>query len=157
MRIPINLNDYHEPTTAPIGKYDLIIASCEEELSKNKSKPQFRCSIGFEGHPEYQNILHFVSIPSEKDEPDTAAFKALMLKRFLVLFKQPLPTDGFDTTQLAMQLTGARGNCAVSLEHEKDEAGNDKDGGRVFNRLDVPRLKDEPSKGAVSAAQPPKR
>ena len=156
MRIPINLGDYHEPTTAPIGKYYLLIASSEEAKTK-AGKPQFVFSIGFEGHPEYQNIRHYLGIPSDLDESGALDFKALQLKRFLVAFGQPIPKDGFDTEQLAMQLAGAKAKLEVGIEKEKDADGNEKPDGRVFNRLVVPRLREEgAAQGRVSPA-PPKR
>lgn len=155
MRIPINLNDYHEPTTAPIGKYELIIASAEEVETKQAKKPQFRISLGFVGHPEYQNLTNYVGIPGEKDEPNAMAFKALLMKRFLALFKIPVPTNGIDTEQLAMQMIGATATAEVAIENEKDESGNDKPDGRQFNRLLVPRLREEAIVGGHRAPPPP--
>ena len=157
MRIPINLSDYHEPTTAPIAKYDLIIASCEETKTK-AGKPQFRLSIGFEGHPEFQNAGHYLGIPSDQDEPDTVTFKALSLKRFITAFGLPLPKDGIDTEQLSMALVGARARLDVGIEKEKDADGQEKPDGRVFNRLVIPRLREESSAGPGRVAPaPPKR
>lgn len=151
MRIPINLADYKEPTIAPAGKYDIIVATCEEGPSKG-GKPQFRMSIGFEGHPEFQNMTHFLSIPGDKDTPDQLATKALMYKRFLSLLKLPIDPTGIDTEKDAMRFIGAKANVEVYIENEKDEAGNDKVDGRQFNRIFVPRMKNEP---ASTAARPP--
>ena len=158
MRIPINLNDYKEPTTAPIGKYDILIASCDEAKTRAAGKPQFVLSIGFEGHPEFQNMRHYLGIPSDMDDADAMGFKALGLRRFLTLFGQPVPKDGLDTEQLAMQLVGARAKADVILEKETDSQGNEKPDGRVFNRLVVPRLRDESqAAGARVSPTPPKR
>ena len=154
MKIPINLGDYHEPTTAPAAKYSLLIAACEETKTKEKGKPQFRISIGFDGHPEFQNITHFVGIPGEGDEPKVLEFKALLLKRFLAAFSIPFGKDGIDTEQLCMQMVGARAELEVGMD---EPAPN----GNVYNRLVIPRLREEGQAGVVGgkakAAPPPKR
>lgn len=154
MKIPINLGDYHEPTTAPKAKYALIISACEETKTKEKGKPQFRISIGFEGHPEFQNVTHFVGIPGDGDEPNALAFKALLLRRFLAAFKIPEDKSGIDTEQLCMQLVGARAELEVDLD---EPAAN----GNVYNRLVVPRLVGEAQAGVAGAKKaappPPKR
>ena len=154
MHIPINLNDYKEATIAPIGKYEFVITACEETRTKEKGKPQFRISLGFVGKPEFQNLTHFVGIPSDLDEPDAASFKGLLLKRFVTLFKLPVSKDGFDTEKLAMEMVGATANADVTLSEPDPSSGN------VYNRLMVPRVKDEPAGGAPTtrtAPPPPKR
>lgn len=159
MRIPINLNDYHEPTIAPVGKYNLIIAGVEQVETAKAKKPQYRISIGFEEFPQHQNITHYIGIPGEKDEPGAMAFKALLLKRFLALFRIPIPTNGIDTEALGMQMVGAKASAAVELDKERDEFGVEKPEGRVFNRLVVPRLREEASVsgGEKQPKTPPKR
>jgi hypothetical protein len=152
MRIPINLNDYHEPTTAPAGqKYNLVIAAAEETRTKTSGKPQFRVSIGFKDHPDYQNLTHFVGIPADGDEPDAMRFKALLLKRFLGLFKVPVTGSEIDTEAIALALPGAETNAEVSLSEPTDD-------GTVYNRLVVPRLKEEAGAavGGRKAPPPPK-
>lgn len=143
MLIPINLNDAVEPKPVPIGRYDLVISNCEETLTKEKQKPQFRVSIGIEGHDDAPNITHFVGIPSEEDEPNALRFKALLLRRFLTLFKLPIPGE-INTEQLAMEMVGARANAEVNLDVEVDPVTKQpKPDGAVYNRLVVPRLKGE--------------
>ena len=159
MLIPINLNDIQEPKPVPVGRYDLVIASCEEAVSKN-GKPQFQVSIGIEGHDDAPNVRHYISLPNEGDEPNALQFKALLLKRFLTLFKQPIPTNGIDTEKLALSLVGARANAELSLDKEKDSDGNEKPDGNVYNRLVVPRMRGEGAAGAPGgrvAPPPPKR
>ncbi len=92
MLIPLNLDDVVEPKPVPAGSYDLVITNCEETVTKEKKKPQFRISIGIEGHDDSPHITHFVGIPGEGDEPSAMQFKALLLKRFLTIFK--VPFDG---------------------------------------------------------------
>jgi hypothetical protein len=67
----------------------------------------------------------------------------LLLKRFLALFNIGYDSAGIDTEKLCMEMVGATANAAVSLS-EPDDNGN------VYNRLIVPRMRDE-------AAQVPSR
>ena len=157
MLIPINLNDAQEPKPVAIGRYDLVISNCEETLTKEKQKPQFRVSIGIEGHDDAPNITHFVGIPSDDDEPNALRFKSLLLKRFLTLFKLPIPTE-IDTEQLAMEMVGARANAEVGLDVEIDPATKQpKPDGAVYNRLVVPRLRGEATGGKQAVAAGRKR
>lgn len=152
MLIPLNLNEVQEPKPVPIGRYDLVITNCEETLTKEKQKPQFRVSIGIEGHDEAPNITHFVGIPSEEDEPNALRFKSLLLKRFLTLFKIPISPE-INTEQLAMEMVGSRCSAEVNLEVEIDPlTQKPKPDGAVYNRLVVPRLRGEGTATAKQAA-----
>lgn len=155
--IPVKLDDIVETKPVPVGKYPLLIAACEEVVSK-KGKPQFDISIGIEGHEDAANIRHFISLPAEGDEARAFRFKALMLKRFCALFGQPLKGNEIDTTAISMALPGQRATADVTLDKEVDSDGNEKVDGRVFNRLVVPQLSEEAaSKGGRVAPPPPKR
>ncbi len=81
-------------------------------------------------------MTQFISLPHEEDEPKSANFKLLLLKRFLVLFNIPVPRDGIDTDRLAMEMVGATANAEVNLS-DPDDNGN------VYNRLVVPRIREE--------------
>ena len=152
MIIPLNLNEVQEPKPVSLGRYELQITGCEEGKSREKQKPQFRVSIAIEGHDDAPNITHFISIPSEDDEPGALQFKAILLKRFLTLFKIPFNGESLDTEQLAMEMVGARANAEVGLDKEKDSQGNEKPDGNVYNRLVVPRMKGE-AQGTKATAQ----
>lgn len=144
--IPINLNEIPESRPVPNGKYDLTITAAEYEMSKSKGKPQYRCSIGVDGHDNAPNVTHWVSIPAEDDEPKSAQFKGLLLHRFLELFSIQVDPKGFDTEKLVMELIGAKASGELVI----DETGE-------YNRLVVPKLKAEPVAGGRGAPKPPKR
>lgn len=152
--IKLNLDDVQEMRPAAVGRYPLTIVSCEEVTSK-KGKPQYDVSIAIDGRDDVPNIRHFISLPASGDEEKTLKFKVLMLKRFCALFGKPISGNSLDTTKVAMNLVGAKAMAEIGLDKETDSDGNEKPGGRVYNRLVVPYLNDE---SAVSTrATPPKR
>jgi hypothetical protein len=155
--IPINVNDAKEPKPVPVSKYDLTILNCEPALSRNK-KPQLIATIGIDGYDEAPPVMHYISLPAEGDEPDKMKYKVLMLKRFITLFGVSVANDGFDPEKLGMELAGKRARAELTLETEKDGDGNEKADARTFNRLQVPRLKDEGTSGqaAKGTGKPPK-
>lgn len=153
--IPVELDTIKEMRPVAIGKYALQVASCEEVLSK-KGKPQFDMSISIEGHDDAPNIRNFVSLPTEGDEPKAFKYKVLMLKRLCHLFGLPLQGSSIDTTAICLALPGRRATAEVGLDKETDSDGNEKVGGRTFNRLVVPFLSEEGQPGGRVAPQPPK-
>ena len=147
MLIPVDVGAAQESKPVPNGVYELQITECQDTKSQ-AGKPMFSISIAFEGHPDAPNMRHFVSLPVPGEEASKTQYKALMLKRFLTLFGQPIPNQ-IDTEKLSMSLVGARAKAEVTLSEPDAETGN------VYNRLTVPRLRDE---GAVAAVpKPPKR
>lgn len=157
--IPVNLNEAKEPRPVGLGKYPLTIIACEEAKSKNQ-KDQYVVTLGIDGHDDAPPVKHYVSLPMVGDEATAATYKALLLKRFTDLFGVKVGNEGFDTTQLAMELVGRHATVELTMETEKDAEGNEKENARVFNRLQVPRLKDEGNSGAAAgrvAPMPPKR
>lgn len=149
--IPVNLDDAVEPKPVPNGRYQLQITGAEVTETGSQSKrpgsPQFRVSIGFVGDVNAPNITHFISLPHEDDEAKTANFKALNLKRFLHLFRVPYSSQGIDLHKMAMDMVGATAEAEVTQDTPDDK-------GNVYNRLVVPRLKDEASDGRGA---PPRR
>lgn len=145
--IPVNLDDAVEQKPAPSGEYNLQITACSEVKtgpnSKHPGSPQFKVTIGFPDEPNTPNLSQFISLPSEHDDRDQALFKMLLLKRFLALFNVSYDSAGIDTEKLAMEMVGATANAAVTLTEPNDD-------GNVYNRLVVPRMRDE-------AAQVPSR
>ncbi len=139
--IPVNFDDAVEPKPASAGRYNLQITACEVAKTGPNSKvpgsPQFKVSIAFQDEPNTPNITHFISLPNEQDEASSANFKALLLKRFLTLFKVPFDSTGIDTEKMAMDMVGATASAEVTLT-EPDDNGN------VYNRLSVPRIPNEP-------------
>lgn len=152
--IPVKLDDIVETKPKPVGRYDLIVESCEEVESKN-GKPQYDMSIAFDGDSESMPIRHFHSLPAANDEAPKFKFKVLMLKRLCHMFGIKLSGDEIDTGKIAMALVGKRANAEVGLDKETDAQGNEKPGGRVFNRLVIPTLPDEGGAGQRKAPPPP--
>lgn len=135
--LDINLDNVEEPKAAAAGFYHLQITQCEVaktgEKSKNPGSPQFKVSLAFTDEPNVPNITHYVSLPAPGDEPKSANFKALMLKRFLEQFNIPYQSGGIDLEMMAMEMVGRGANAEVELS-EPDSNGN------VYNRLKVQRL-----------------
>src|SRR5258708_26787983 len=100
MRIPINLAAIEESKPVANAKYNLTITDVEEGKSGEKSKkpgtPQLIVSIGIDGHENSPNVRHYISLINEDDEARAANYKALLLKRFLVLFRIPFDEVDFD-------------------------------------------------------------
>ena len=93
--ININLDDAQESKPVPLGRYDVVIDSCEEvPTKKDPSKTQFKMVLKIEGHDDAAPIFHYLGIPTEKD------FKLLLFKRFLKAFKVGYSPEGFDPETL---------------------------------------------------------
>jgi len=138
--IPVNFDDAQESKPASSGIYNLQITEAKEVQTGPNSKfpgsPQLRISLGFTDEPNTPNVTHFISLPHAEDEQKSANYKALLLKRFLVHFNIPFDHSGIDTEQVCMHAIGASANTEVKLD-EPDANGN------VYNRLVLPRLRDE--------------
>lgn len=149
MLIPIDVGAVQESKPVPNGPYNLQIVECLDTKSQ-KGAPQFSVSIAIEGHDDAPNLRHFISLPNADggDDAGKQQFKVLLLKRFLTLFKLPIPS-AIDTEKLAMSMTGATARAELTLS-EPDDNGN------VYNRLVVPRLRDEAT-GKQGVPPPPKR
>lgn len=140
--IAINFDDIQEAQPVSGGRYDLTIVEAKVAQTGPQSKvpgsPQYRVSIALPLEYNAPNITHFVSLPAGPDD-DNADFKALLLKRFLTLFRVPHDNNGIDVERLAMEMVGCTANAEVKLD-EPDANGN------VYNRLVVPRLPVEGSR-----------
>lgn len=151
--IPLNLNDAVEQRPVPTGRYDLTIASCEEGITREKKTPQFVVQLSIDGEDKAPFINHYIGIPTPGEDAKKMEFKMLLLKRFCAQFGLKISADGFDTTQMAMEMVGAHCSKAEVTLAEPDEKGN------VYNRLVTPRLKDEGNSGQAAgrvAPKPPK-
>ena len=143
--VPLDLGSVQESKPVPAGRYDLVIATAEEARTKEGGRPQIKVSIGVVGHDGAPNVSHYISLPAPGDDPNKASFKALLLKRFLTLFSIPHDAQGFDLDDFV----GASASGELTLS-EPDDNGN------VYNRLQVPRIRDEGGDNAARRA-PPKR
>lgn len=146
-KIAINLNDVAESKPVPAGRYGLTIASAEA-MKSQKGADMLKVSIGIDGHDTAPNISHFISFPSGDDDAGKANFKALMCKRFLVAFGIPGDAEGFDTDDFP----GSTADLELGLSEPNDT-------GDVYNRLVLPKLKDEGANvpSTKGRASPPKR
>lgn len=141
--IPVNLDEVQETTTAPIGRYNLVVTGCDDTVtgpnSNRPGSPIFKVTLGFQDNPEYQNILMFLSLPNEEDEPRSSQFKMLQLRRFLEVFGVPYDSAGIDTEKMAMDIIGRSANLEVNL-------GKPNANGDVYNEVRLPKLRNESEK-----------
>jgi hypothetical protein len=138
--IPVNFDDAQEPKPAAAGQYMLQIVKAEVAetgpQSKHPGSPQLKISIGFVDEPNTPNIMQFISLPNEHDDANSASYKALLLKRFLVHFKIPFDSAGIDTEKVCMEAIGCKASTEVSLDTPTES-------GDVYNRIKIPKLRDE--------------
>lgn len=148
--IPVNFDDVKEPQPVPSGRYNLQITAAEVAQSGAQSKrpgsPQFKVTIGLPEDLNAPNITQFISLPHEEDEKKSADYKALLLKRFLVLFNVPFDNSGVDPEKMAMEMVGCTATAEVKLD-DPDDKGN------VYNRLVVPRISTEASSPRAAAGR----
>lgn len=145
-KIVVNLTDpsVAEPKPVPNALYDLEIVSAES-VSSQKGQPQVEVHLGIKGHEDAPIVRHYISLPSEGDDADKKRNKLLFAKRFCHLFNIPYDETGFDTDDFV----GSKARCELTTEERN---------GATYNRLNLPRLKDESGLGASkSVAKPPKR
>lgn len=143
--IPMNLDEVQEQKPAPKGTYELMITAAQAtesgERSKNPGSPLLKVTLGFvDQEINAPVITHYLSLPFEGDE--NASFKALMLKRFLGAFGAGYSSEGIDVDNLAIELVGHTANLEVDLTEPNDN-------GDVYNRIKVPRLRDEPARAGA--------
>lgn len=149
--IAVNLDETVEQKAAPKGSYELTITGAIEtasgENSKHPGAPMIKATLGFTD-PEVNSptITHFITLPYEGD--DKASFKLLMLKRFLGAFDIPYDKGGIDVEAICFEMIGKTATLEVDLT-EPNENGD------MFNRIKVPRLRDEPITGGKG--KPPGR
>lgn len=128
--LPGNPDDVAEPQVAPEAEYPLVIAHAEF-YTNDKGNNLIKCTIGFEGHPEYQNMGYWVQIPNEDDDADRVNKKLLGIKRFFALFNIPHEGNSFNVEDFF----GCTATAKVG-QTEPDDNGN------VYNELYVPRVKE---------------
>jgi hypothetical protein len=145
MFIPVNLGEAKERKPVVNGKYDVTIQEVDTESRTKEGKPQIIVSLSIGGHEmDAPNVRYFMGIPSDKDNADQRGFKILNAARFMQAFGFD-SKDGIDTDALLGK--------SATLELVKSEPD---DQGRVFNRINLPYLRDENAPKA-GVAKPPKR
>lgn len=131
----INLNEVEEPKPAPAGRYELQITGCQisetGEKSKHPGTPMYKVSLQFvDLSLNAPGFFHYIVLPTEDDE---TGYAALNLRRFLEAFSIPIPTDGVDVENLAVEMSGHSANIDVQLTEPNDE-------GDVYNKIRLPKL-----------------
>lgn len=139
--IPVNLDDVKEPKPAPEGRYRVQITGAKvtkaSENSKHPGHPQLQVTVGLPDEDSVPTFSHYISFPHPDDEPNSANFKMLLLKRFLHAFDLPYDPKGIDTEKLCMEMVGRSTEMAVTQQ------ASNKDPSAMFNALVLPRLPDE--------------
>lgn len=130
--INLDLGNVKESKSVPAGRYRLQIANFEETESREKKTPQLKFTINIEGHEDAMPVNHYIPLPAKGDEQKSASFKALLLKRFLVLFNIPHDDTGFNPDDAI----GASADAELQL-------GEPNASGDTYNSLVVPKLKSE--------------
>jgi len=133
--ININLNNVEEPKPAPAGKYELQVTGCAisetSERSKRPGNPMYKVSLQFTDLSlNAPGFVHYIVLPTESDENEYAA---LNLRRFLEAFSIPVPSEGLDIEQLAMEMCGHTANVEVQLTEPNDS-------GDIYNKIRLPKL-----------------
>lgn len=146
--IPMNLDDAVEQKPAPKGKYELQITGATVTETGEKSKcpgaPMLKITLGFTDQEVNAPVItHYITIPYEGDE--NTDFKLLMLKRFLIAFQIPYNREGFDLDDLAQSMIGQIATLDVGLSEPNED-------GAIYNRLQVPRIRDEQATKAGSGS-----
>ena len=122
------MDEAQEPELAPEGQYDLRITHAEDYIN-DKGTPLVRCSIAFDGKPEYQNMNYWVILPKGEDQEQDQK-RIINVKRFLTMFGVPFE-NGFEIEDLF----GATADKANVSQSDADEEGN------IYNELRISRLK----------------
>ena len=136
--INLDLGNVKESKSVPAGRYRLTIANFEETESREKKTPQLKFTINIEGHEDAMPVNHYIPLPTKGDDAKAAGFKALLLKRFLVLFNIPHDDTGFNPDDTI----GASADAELQL-------GEPNASGDTYNSLVVPKLKTEGDSGAT--------
>ena len=138
----INLNDVAEPKPLEKGKYEVQITDARMNVNTANGKESIRLTLGFPDHPDAPTFNQFVALPTEDD--DKAAFKMLMLKRFLTAFNIPFSADGIDTDMVCQQALGQTAVVEIGLTKPTDERPE------VYNTMILPKLPAEGSEASHS-------
>lgn len=150
MYIAMNIDDAKEQKPAPKGAYELQVTGAQVMEtgpgSKHPGAPMIKVTLGFTDlEVNAPVITHFITLPYEGDE--NAAFKVLMLRRFLVAFGVPYSSEGIDVDDISYNVIGKTAKLEVTLTEPNDN-------GDVFNRVIIPRIRDEVAGGK---GRPPAR
>jgi len=139
MFINMNLSNVAEPKPVSPGRYNLTIS----DAKFREVKRDIEVSLGIDGHLDAPNIRHFISLPKSDDDAGKVSFKQLMLKRFLVQFNIPFnDSEGFNIEDFNGQQAAAQLNLS-----EPDDSGT------VYNRMQLDKLANEPTKAPVAKAR----
>ena len=121
------IEEAHEPKVAPEGEYNLCIVNAK--MNEKDGKVNVMTILEIEGEPDFGNVFHYISIPTEDDDEDKTKAKMLFAKRFFVQFGIDVD-DGVELDQFV-------GSRAVGKLTQDEYEGN------IKNVLQVNRLPNE--------------
>lgn len=135
--IQMNLGeDVKEKQAAPEANYPLQISNVSDKPA-NSGSAMLTLTIGFPQEEDYKSFKHYITLPTEGDDPETMSQKSLGCKRFLEYAKVPYDADGFDQEALYGYMFD--GDVGIELV-EEDRNGDPLDTPYEVNKLKVPFL-----------------
>lgn len=129
--VPIRLDDVQEGENVKEGEYEVQIVKAELGESK-KGNSMVTVMLRIIGEANANPINHWLVPPKSGDPEDQQRFRKLDIKRFCAAFDIPHEDGGFDTDDFP----GKTAFVTVTAEENKDD-------GKVYNRLRLPRLPKE--------------
>src|SRR6185437_1130137 len=151
------MNEAVEAEVVPEGEYH--IRNHEAEMATSKKGSQMIKVLSVIESPDYPNaapIMTYLALPGDDDEPKSAAFKLLQLRRFCECFEIPFEENGFDTDDIA----GSEGDCLVKQETFQpllpDGSPDTSKEPFTSNKLALPRLRTEPEEEEEEKPAPKK-
>lgn len=126
--VPIRLDDVQEGEAVKEGEYEVQIVKAELGESK-KGNSMVTVMLRVLGEAAANPINHWLVPPKASDPEDQQRFRKLDIARFCHAFGIPTEGGGFDTDDFA----GRTAYVTVTAEENKDD-------GKVYNRLRLPRL-----------------
>lgn len=113
------VDDVREPQIAPEGRYSLIVESAQVRKNENSGKTNVLVALGFDGEPDFANILHNLALPHEDDTSEGRKFKLLQIKRFGHQFG--ITVDGGINTE---EFSGSTAECNVKIDEYQGQKKN---------------------------------
>lgn len=142
--IAMPLDQAKEDELCPEAEYELRISDVQDKDSK-RGDPMLQIMIDITNPPDGISnpapIFHYISMPTEHDEPKSFQYKLRMIRRLLAVFNIPFEANGFNTEDLM----GAEGECLVAQEERTKEgdSGNRIGTGEYSHVMRLPKFANE--------------
>ena len=111
------INETHEPTIAPEGRYDLLVEGAQVKAGKEEGKQNILAVLSIESDEGYANVLFNLALPHADDTGD---FKMLQLKRFCHQFGISID-DGINTEEFS----GSRASANLKVGEYNNQKKNE--------------------------------